>query len=162
MRKTILIAALASSPTLGMAQDQLDRLEAVSEVMNEALVEMMATEIAASGADPAPLRATIPNMEWDDEMRAAGSCMLGRYKEILGSDGVEEMIAVTEEMSETATEIVAAGGRMEDMPAAAEILPDGLTPAASTQIMEECGMQELQLKRMQESGFMAAMMDAAQ
>ncbi len=162
MRKTMLIAALAASPMPGMAQDQLDRLEAVSEVMNAALVEMMAAEMAANGADPAPLRATMPDMAWDDEMRAAGSCMLGRYEEILGSDGVEEMIVVTEEMSETATEIVAAGGRMEDMPTAAAVLPEGLTPAASTRIMQECGMQDLQLKRMEESGFMAAMMNAAQ
>ena len=157
VRTTALATALTLLPAATLAQSTLDRMEAVSEKMNAVMVRMMADEMIANGADPAPLLETLPDMAWDDEMRAAGACMLTGYTDRIGEDGVEEMIANIEQVTNDLD-----GMTLSALSDEMAILPDGITEEQSVEITQSCGMVQLQMKRMQDSGFAAAMMSAAQ
>lgn len=156
MFRPALIALLLATPLPALAQSQLDRLEAISEDMNLGMAKMMAREIAAQGGDPTAMLAALPDNTWDDAFRAAGACTLDRYEALIGADGVETMLTKMEAMVpalETAT--------METMDAL-NPLPPGITEEQSADIARSCGMIELSMQRMQESGFTAAMMEAFQ
>ena len=72
MKRHFAVAALIAAPTALFAQSQLDRLEALSEQMNELMMVKMVEEmVAETGADPAPVMELIPDMSWDAEFRAA-------------------------------------------------------------------------------------------
>lgn len=162
MRKALLAIAFAILPAIGAAQSQLDRMETVSETMNEAMVVMMVKQMEANGANAEPLMAALPDLDWDDEMRAAGQCMLDKYRDRIGSDGVDEMLIAMETFAAEVEALQEAGATMDDMSEPEGILPEGMTQDESVEITQSCGMMALQLKRMSESGFSAAMMDAAQ
>lgn len=154
MTRIFLIAALSTLPFSALADSQLDRLEAVSEEMNLAMAELMARELASKGADPAPMMAALPDTTWDDEHRGAGTCMLDEYRAIGGEDMVENILTNMENLvGEVAT------ATMESL-AEIDALPEGVTQEQSADIARSCGFIELSLKRMEESGFTAAMMKA--
>lgn len=162
MRKTVFAIALAMIPTAGFAQSQLDRMETVSETMTEALAVMMVRQMEANGADAAPLMDVLPDMAWDAEMREAGRCILDRYSEIVGDDGVESMLTKMEAFTAEFEALRERGGSIDDMPEPDGMMPEGLTEQRSMEITQACGMMELQMRRMDESGFSDAMMNAAQ
>jgi hypothetical protein len=162
MRKILLAMAVVAIPAASFAQTQLDRMETVSEAMTEAMVVMMVREMEANGADAAPLMETLPDMVWDNAMRDAGRCILERYSDAIGDSGVETMLTNMEAYN---AEIEALGENnvtISDLPEPEDMLPEGLSEQQSMEITQSCGMMELQLQRMKESGFSDAMMNAAQ
>jgi len=158
MIRTILAALVFLVPTTAIANSQLDRMEALSEEMNLGMAKMMAREITAAGGDPAPLMAALPDTKWDDEYRAAGRCILDKYIQAAGPAAVDSMLDQMEAMIpklETAT--------MESLGEdAMGIQPAGVTQEQSLEFTQSCGMIELAMRRMQDSGFSAAMMQAYQ
>lgn len=159
MRTLLCTIALAASPVAALAQSQLERMEAASEVMGEAGIRMMIDEMVANGAERAPLEAAMPDMSWDDEMRAAGGCLLERYNELSDRESVDQMLTRIEALADTIDEAGFADlVEMDEMGS----LPDGISDDQAVEIMQTCGMMELQLRRMAESGFSDAMMAASQ
>lgn len=154
MFRPILIALTLAAPTALFADTQLDRLEALSEEMNLGMAQLMAREIAANGGDPAPMLAAMPDTSWDAEYRAAGTCMLDGYTSLIGSDGVDAMLDNMEAMlPQMATATMESMAEMNPLPA-------GISQDQSIEITQSCGMMEIGMRRMQESGFTAAMMEA--
>ena len=154
MFRPILIALTLAAPTALFADTQLDRLEALSEEMNLGMAQLMAREIAANGGDPAPMLAAMPDTSWDAEYRAAGTCMLDGYTSLIGSDGVDAMLDNMEAMlPQMATATMESMAEMNPLPA-------GISQDQSIEITQNCGMMEIGMRRMQESGFTAAMMEA--
>jgi hypothetical protein len=49
---------------------------------------------------------------------------------------------------------------LENMGDEADFLPDGISEEFSVSVNEECGLSDLMMNRMEESGFMAAMMQS--
>lgn len=156
MKRLVMTTALALLPAAAIAQSNLDRMEAFFEKMNAASVRMIADKMIANGADPAPLYEALPKMDWDDEMRDAGACMLTAYSDKVGEDGVEVMIADMEEFARDIDEM--------NPPDFTDVtfVPSGITADEDYEIMTSCGMISLQLKRMQDSGLAAAMVSAGQ
>jgi hypothetical protein len=158
MIRTLLAALVFLVPAAAIADSQLDRMEALAEDMNLGMAKMMVREITAAGGDPAPLMAALPDTKWDDEYRAAGRCLLDKYTQAAGPAAVDLMLDQMEAMIpklETAT--------MESMgDDAMDIQPAGVTQEQSIEFTQSCGMIEQALRRMQESGFSAAMTQAYQ
>ncbi|MEO1640585.1 MAG: hypothetical protein AAFU41_15190 [Pseudomonadota bacterium] len=159
MTRLTLTTALCLLPAFGIAQSQVERMEEMSENMNAMMVDMMVAEIEAAGGDATALREAEINMpDWDDEMRSAASCVIDRYNDIAGEDAVNETFdridALMAEMDGQTLEAFAEDETMETM------LPDGISIEASGQISQECGMMALQMRDMQASGLMQAMMEA--
>ncbi|MEM6372790.1 MAG: hypothetical protein AAF727_08445 [Pseudomonadota bacterium] len=154
MLRTLLTAIFLTLPAAAIAQTQLERLEAISEEMNLGMAQMMVREIEAAGGNPAPVLAAFPDTSWDDEYRAAGTCMLDQYNAIAGQDGTNIMLDRMEAMNrQLATATM-------DSFEAMDIHPDGMSEEQSMAIAQSCGIVELSMRRMQESGFSAAMMQA--
>ena len=155
MKRILLAAALVIAPTVSLADSQLDRLEDISERMNDAMFEMMIREAVKEGANPTPLREAIPDAAWDDPMREAGQCMLDRFvgasSKSAVSDMLDKMDAAIPKMAELDIDTMA-----EEF----DFLPDGVSDELSIQINSECGVAELMMERMDASGFMRAMMEA--
>ncbi len=157
MIRTLVTLGLFAIPTAVFADSQLDRLESVSERTNELMmVKMVEAMVAETGADPAPVMALIPDMEWDDAFRVAGECMLDGYRAEIGKGGVDEMLDLMEDMLPKLEE-----QSLEEMGEEMNVMPEGLTMEASIGIQQECGMMELAMERMSETGFMEAMFSAA-
>jgi len=144
--------ALASVLTLtlalpALAQSQLERMQALSEqasaLMNEALVAQIP---ALEGNMPAP--------EWDDRTRTAYRCVLDGYVEAVGESGVDGML----EQMETALNGATADSLMNGEMQQGIDTPDGMTEAQSQALMGRCGVVEVMMARMAESGAMAIMM----
>jgi len=156
--KTYLIAgALAVLPNLSMADD-LAKFEELSNRMNALMGEMMAKEVDAAGGNGNIIRDAVPVDAWNDAARDAAECILDRYKAEIGPDGITDMMARMEGAFDamevmTMTEFTDSGA-FDDMQ------PEGMTEEMSVQITQECGMMEVQLERMEASGFSAAMMEA--
>lgn len=154
MIRPALIALCLTAPLPALAQSQLDRLEVISEQMNLGMAQMMAREVAANGGDPAPVLAALPDTAWDAEFRAAGTCMLDRYNAAAGSDAVDTMLDEMEAMVPLLA--TASIDSMSDM----NPLPAGVTEDQSIEIANACGIVDLSMQRLEESGFTAAMMQA--
>jgi hypothetical protein len=162
MKHHLLAAVLIALPSLAAAQSQLERLQTTSETMSTDMFVLMANEITANGGDPAPIIAAIPDMSWDAEMRAAGECMLEQYTQIIGRSGVDEMLDTMEDIAVEVAAMAEAGGTTSQMADTTDMMPEGLSASDSIRITQDCGMMEIQMRRMEESGFNAAMMQAMQ
>ena len=157
MKRHFAVAALIAAPTALFAQSQLDRLEALSEQMNELMMVKMVEEmVAETGADPAPVMELIPDMSWDAEFRAAGECMIDAYRDKIGRGGVDEMLTAMEEAMPRIETM-----SMEEMGDELDFMPDGITVSETITIQQDCGMMEVAMERMSSSGFMEAMFAAA-
>jgi hypothetical protein len=149
--RLILTSALAAAllPMAAHAQSALERMETMSEAMTEMTYVALIDQIPA-------LSGNLPSAEWDDEMRAAGECILGGVEDEVGSDGVDQMLENMETAMQTATPEGLMNGTFQ--PA----LPEGITDQQMQTISNECGMVELMMMRMAESGAMAIMMEGGQ
>mgnify|MGYP000344928939 FL=1 len=154
MTRFTLCAALIALPTLASADAQLDRFEDLSERTSAEMSMVFVRAIEAKGGDTSELKEAIPDHTWDNAHRDAGACMMGKYTDLIGSDGVDEMLTRMEDMIpqlETAT---------LDNISSFSALPDGITTEQTASIMQECKMMDLVLKRMKESGYSDALMKA--
>ena len=142
---------LTSLPFSALADEQLDRFEEISVRGNEIMMEVMMREYANMGMDENALRNAIPDAAWDDEFREAGRCMLDRYADLIGDSAVDQMLDEMDEMfksldRETAT--------MESMSEMTEISAlDDISTDQQATITSECGLVEISMRRMRESGF---------
>ncbi|WP_439524738.1 hypothetical protein [Marivita sp.] len=155
MKQLFTVVPFILLPFAVQAETQLERLEDVSERMNSAVMEMMVREVERQGGNPEPLRGAIPDGEWNDAYRDAGQCMLDRYTEASSQSDVDEMITKMEGMIP-----MMATANMEDLGDNMDITPEGISDELSMQINNDCGMTDLMLERMQESGFTEALMQS--
>lgn len=155
MKQLISVLVFAALPVSAIAETQLERLERVSEQMNDAMYEAMIRMVERQGGDTAPLRDAMPASTWDEDFRAAGACMLDRFTDKSSPEAVTQML---DEMEAFLPEVATMDleNAEEDM----NFLPDGISEDYSIQVNSECGLSEIMMQRMQESGFSAAMMQA--
>jgi hypothetical protein len=145
------LAATLMAPLPALAQSQLDRMEVLSEqaavLMNEALVSQI----------PA-LEGNLPSPEWDDRMRTAYACMMDGYVDTVGEDGVDDMLDQMETALDGATVDTLLSGEMGQ----GIDMPEGMTDAQAQALMGSCGVMEVMMARMAESGAMGIMMQQQQ
>jgi hypothetical protein len=139
-----LAAALTTLPLAAQAQSQLDRFEALSERMTALTYEGLAAQYPV-------LQGLLPSAEWGRPERRAGRCALRDYERAVGEDGVDAMLAEFE--------TAIASARPEDLldGSFSAGVPQGLTATQVQQINTECGLLELQMQRLAESGAMQAL-----
>jgi len=155
MKQVLAAALFAMLPGAVLAESQLDRLESVSERMMSATLDAMVRMVEKEGGNPDPLRAALPDMDWDAEYREAGACMLERFVNASSKSAVDQMLDDMEIFIPKMAEM-----DIDDMDQNANFLPDGVSEAYSMSVNEDCGTTALLLKRLEESGFMAAMMQS--
>ena len=97
--------------------------------------------------------------KWDDAMRSAAGCVLERYNEESSVEAVDASFDAFETLIEDMEGKDFATAFEDD--AMEKMLPEGITIDASGDISQECGMMDLQIRQMQESGLTAAMMEAS-
>lgn len=150
-RTLTLAAALCLTALPAAAQSQLDRMQAVSERANTLMNEAMIIEIPA-------LAGNMPDPAWDDPMRTAYSCILDGYTAASSTGAVDDMLDAMEALFENATAQMILNGEMaEDA-----MLPAGVDAAQAQTILAGCGLMELMMTRMAESGAMGVMMQQSQ
>ncbi|QXT39372.1 hypothetical protein [Gymnodinialimonas ceratoperidinii] len=137
-------AALMTLPLAAQAQSQLDRFEALSEQMTALTYEGLAAQYPV-------LQGLLPSAEWGRPERRAGRCALRDYERAVGEDGVDAMLAEFETAIASARPADLLDGTFSAG------VPQGLTAAQVQQINNECGLLELQMQRLAESGAMQAL-----
>ncbi|MEJ6392514.1 hypothetical protein V8J82_04550 [Gymnodinialimonas sp. 2305UL16-5] len=139
------LAALAICvPMAAVAQSNLDRFEALSEQMTALTYQGLVEQVPA-------LEGQLPSVEWDRPMRRAGRCALRAYERSVGEDGVTAMLNELERAIATASPSDILTGSFEAG------VPAGLTANEVQTINNDCGMVELQMQRLAESGAMQAL-----
>lgn len=145
MRLIPLAALSLTLATPALAETQLERMERLSEAMQ---VKMFSTMLQGTDFDVASAVA------WDDEMRASAECVLDAY---VAESSEEDLEAVFDQMEEIIAQPAADMAAMEEqMSNFAAPLPE----ERAIEINRSCGMVDLQMQKMQESGLMNAMMQA--
>lgn len=159
MKHIFLSITLILTPLAVSAQSQLERFEEMASQMSLMMGEMMANEIDAQGGDGDIIRTAIPEPGWGTEMRAAAECMLEIYNSESSTTGVNDMLTVMEDIIPTMADLtISQFGETMD---AEMMLPAGISSERSMDISRECGIIELQMKAMSDTGFMEAMMAAS-
>ena len=139
-----LATACLSFPVAAQAQSQLDRFEALSEQMTELTYQGLAEQVPA-------LAGVLPTADWDRPMRRAGRCAMRGYERAVGEDGVEAMLVELESAIGAARPSDIIDGSFSAG------VPEGLTAQDVQRINNDCGMIELQMERLAESGAMQAL-----
>lgn len=145
MKKLALAAALSLLAAPAFAQSALERLE-VATVAAGANMETYMTSVAPE------LGPVMPDWTWDTEMRNAAACTLDAIRDEGGEAAVTSYVTAMEEFS------TAPVTSLEQF-ATETPIPVNATFAQETGIA--CGSAEIAMRRMQESGFMEAMMNPA-
>ena len=127
------------------AQSTFERMETVSETMGALMNEAFVAQIPA-------LEGNMPDPEWDDTLRDAYRCVYDRYVGLAGEDAVETMVTQMEEMVNTVdpASLIDGTAPLEQ--------PEGVTDEDGIAIVSECGVMEVFMTRMAESGAMGIMM----
>jgi hypothetical protein len=126
-------------------------MQVVSERANALMTEAMIVEIPA-------LEGNMPDSAWDEPMRTAYACILDGYTAASSEAAVDDMLDEMEALMETATVDSILNGEMaEDA-----MLPEGVDEAEAQAILSGCGLMELMMTRMAESGAMTVMMQQSQ
>ncbi len=139
-----LAAALVTLPLAAAAQTQLERFEDLSEQMTALTYQGLAEQYPV-------LQGILPETDWGRPERRAGRCAIRDYEEAVGEDGVEAMLNELEAAIATAAPADILNGTFNPG------VPEGLTAAQVQQINTECGLLELQMERLAESGAMQAL-----
>ncbi len=139
-----LAAALFTLPLAAQAQSQLERFEALSEQMTQLTYQGLAEQVPA-------LNGVLPSVEWDRPMRRAGRCAIRGYEDAVGDAGVEAMLVELESAIGSAQPSDILDGTFSAG------VPQGLTNQDVQRINNDCGMIELQMERLAESGAMQAL-----
>ncbi|ABD53842.1 hypothetical protein [Jannaschia sp. CCS1] len=137
-------ALLMTLPLAASAQSQLDRFEALSEQMTTLTYQGLAEQYPV-------LNGLLPAADWGRPERRAGRCALRRYNRAVGEDGVAAMLSELEASIASARPSDLLDGTFEAG------VPEGLTASEVQQINTDCGLLELQMQRLAESGAMQAL-----
>lgn len=143
MQKFALAAALTLLAAPAFAQSELERLEVASVAAGQNLEAFM-TSVAPE------LGTAMPDWTWDIEMRTAGSCTLDMIRAEGGADAVISYLTSLETFSTM---------ELTSMQQMATDTPVPVNTTFAERAGRECGSAEIALRRMQESGFMDAMMN---
>lgn len=149
----LLPLVLIALPTGAFADARLERMEEISSKMMDVMIEGMATEMDKEGMQGDKLRALAPAFVWDAEMRAAASCMVDAYIAKSSPEAVDGMLDTLEDLLPAL-----AADPLNAMESVPSVMPAGMTEADGQKINEDCGMTALQMKQMQETGFVEIMM----
>lgn len=139
-----LVTALMTLPLAASAQSQLERFETLSERMTQLTYQGLAQQVPA-------LNGVLPTADWDRPMRRAGRCAIRAYERAVGDDGVEAMLVELESAIGSAQPADLLNGTFEAG------VPEGLSNQDVQRINNDCGMVELQMQRLAESGAMQAL-----
>lgn len=140
--------ALAATLTLlaapaAFAQSDIDRLAVATEAASANLESFLVSRVPS-------LATSMPDWTFDEEMRVAGACTLDAVREREGDAAVEQYLTSLEAFA--VLEITS----MQQMALETPVPIDADT---GMQIAQACGSDAIAMRRMQESGFMEAMMD---
>jgi len=152
--RVLTAAALATgliAPLPALAQSQLDRMEVLSEQANGLMNEALVAQIPA-------LEGNLPDPAWDDRTRTAYSCMLDGYVDAVGEANVDQMLDQMEVALDGATAESLMNGEIDE----GIDTPDGMTEAQTQALVQSCGVMEVMMARMAESGAMNIMMQQQQ
>ena len=141
------LTALIAIPSFAFAQTELEEFEEIAETMSAKMNQIFVTQRPA-------LVDVLPDVEWDEEFRTAGRCMLKAYRAEGGDEFVTEMLLKGREFAETEL------NDFSDFQKAADFMPDGISDERQIDISRECGMTALTIKRMEESGLSDALRDS--
>lgn len=147
---SLAVAVFAALPISAEAQSRLDRMEALSVQLGGLMNEVFLLE-APQLAD------VMPDPAWDGPMRDAHRCMLDAYETEVGGAAVDDMLDQMEQIVPTLT----AQGLLDEGMEIDVGTPPGMSDDRAQAIVRECGIIELTMQRMQESGMMEAMMGLA-
>ena len=140
---TTALFALGLSAVPALA-DNLTRLEAATEQGGAQLSQFLLSRAPE-------LEPNLPNWEWDDTYRSAGGCFLDNLQASQGGDYVERYLAALEGYAaQPITSLEQTGSQPPEMMA---------PPVMAA--MQGCGIQQIVMQRMTESGLMGAMMNEA-
>ena len=150
-RALILAAGFGLAALPVAAQSQLDRMQVVSERANALMNEAMIVEIPE-------LDGNMPDPAWDEPMRTAYACILDGYVAASSEGAVDDMLTRMETLLETATVDSILNGEMSED----AMLPEGVDETEAQAVLSGCGLMELMMTRMAESGAMTVMMQQSQ
>ncbi len=144
LRASLIAALIALPATAAFAQSNLDRFEAASERVTQLTYQGIASQYNVASD-------VFPSADWDRPMRRAGRCILRAYEGEVGSDGVAQFLAGFENAVQSASPNDILSGSFSGQ------LPDGLDTQRQQQIQNDCGMLELEMTRLAESGVLQAL-----
>ncbi len=154
--KHLFIAILfATCPAAAIAETQLERLEVISERMTDAMFDAMIRMVERDGGNATPMREAIPDTTWDASYRDAGACLLDRFTAASSVTAVDKMLDDMEAFVPQMADM-----DLDSMGDDATFLPEGISEDFSVSVNQECGLTGIMMDRMDESGFMAAMMQS--
>lgn len=136
-----------------LADNQLERLEQMSEEMVSLMYQALVKSIETEGADASTLKSLIPDSTWDDPMRDAARCILDTYEDTIGSEGINEMLDKFDVILPTLR-----GGNVDTLSSIGSIQPDSISVEEAIAINQACEMLELQQQKMQSSEFTKELM----
>lgn len=142
-KTTVLASALALLALPALAQSELERLEAATVATGNNMGAFFVAQVPG-------LADVMPDWSWDHEMRTAATCTLDAIRAEGGSAAVASYLDAMEVFA--TVEITS----MEQM---ATATPIPISNDFASRTGQACGSAEIAMRRMQESGFMAAMMD---
>jgi len=145
------LATALIAPLPALAQSQLDRMQVLSEQANSLMNEALVVQIPA-------LDGNLPAPQWDDRTRTAYACMMDGYVAAVGEDAVDQMLDQMEVALDGATAESLMNGEMDQ----GIDMPDGMTEAQTQALLASCGVMEVMMARMAESGAMTVMMQQQQ
>lgn len=136
------VLALLAAPAFAQSSD-LDRLAVATEAASANMEQFLVSRVPA-------LADSMPDWAFDEEMRVAGACTLDAVRARGGDDAVEQYLSSLE-----------AFGQLEitSVQQMALETPVPIDADAGMQIAQECGSDQIAMRRMTESGFMQAMTD---
>ena len=137
-------AAALAAPNFAYSQSELDQFEEIGESMATKMNQLFV-------AQQPGLADVLPKVEWDDEFRAAAKCVLDTYRSEAGDEYIAQLLVKGKAFVSSDPKT------FSDFEKAADFLPDGISDERHVEISAECKMTELTIKRMDESGFSAAL-----
>ncbi|OAN84991.1 hypothetical protein A8B78_05670 [Jannaschia sp. EhC01] len=146
MQKTALLtAALTLLAAPAFAQSELERLEAATVAAGTNMETFFVANAPA-------LAEVMPDWGWDDEMRTAAGCTLDAIRTEGGDAAVTSYLDAME---------IFATVEITSIQQMATATPIPINNEFAARTGQTCGTAEIAMRRMQESGLMAAMMDPA-
>lgn len=142
---TLCLTLAFSLPAL--AQSQLDRMEVLAERAGTLTNEALALQLPQ-------LAGNLPSPDWDDSLRQAYACVLDAYVDASSVSAVDRMMDDMEAALEGATGESILNGEINETIG----MPDGMSPGQAQALLGECGVMNIMMMRMAESGAMEIMM----
>ncbi len=139
----ILATSVLAAPAV--AQDALGRYEAASEAIGEKMNALLAAELPK-------IANNLPETDWDDAHREAGTCVLQTLVDEAGIDYVANMLAALEVAAKTDYASTAELSTATSLPGS-----DKIGANRVQLITEECGLTALSMQRMMDAGTFEAM-----